>query len=580
MLFFVIFVFMLQEIINTCVIYCFNKQDYDFYDLKYRNSSIKIINTDLNKDYIKKLKETIKIPSIIIGWDNVKKIFPNQNVLEVEISENLFWCQSCISLLDNSQKENIECEDLIKNINKKFLPNKNNFKNYDYLLDGDIEFFLIKNNLFNENKRIYLFFNKQALYLYNETNVCINLESLKQNNIDFKIFLTEFINRNYKNIILFSFENASKYINIENLNNEILTFENIIWNKYAFEINESEFKNFFSEINDIKKYIPFLMSVVLQFENEDYNFINEEELISSVKQFKKDIITNWLSKKEIFFDSDFKTDKFELQEHNKLKYKRVKYSNKRTITGRINCVDGHFNPQIIPKDSEIRKHIVSRYKNGKIVLIDFVSFETKIALLLSNNFEFIEKFKESDLHEETAKIIFNKEILSAEERKLGKDINHALIYGGGNNKLKEILEKINNNNLDSTIEKIKFFLSPILDKQEDVKNIFKEFGYLINTFGTIVRSNKSWGVFSNYISSIATDIVILKLFEIKEFIKNRNIEFVFQNHDSFILDIHPDEIKNLNEILEFISKIKNIKFPVDCKIGNNFQNLEYFKNNL
>lgn len=33
----------------------------------------------------------ISIPTLIIGWDNVKKLYPEQNILNNKINENISW---------------------------------------------------------------------------------------------------------------------------------------------------------------------------------------------------------------------------------------------------------------------------------------------------------------------------------------------------------------------------------------------------------------------------------------------------------------------------------------------------------
>ena len=83
----------------------------------------------------------------------------------------------------------------------------------------------------------------------------------------------------------------------------------------------------------------------------------------------------------------------------------LRYSDKRTITGRINCVDS-FNPQMLPKDSNIRKQIVSRYNGGTIAVFDYKSFETRLSMYLSRDEEFILSNMNSDLHYNTAKAMF------------------------------------------------------------------------------------------------------------------------------------------------------------------------------
>jgi DNA polymerase-1 len=268
---------------------------------------------------------------------------------------------------------------------------------------------------------------------------------------------------------------------------------------------------------------------------------------------KKDQITNWLSNKIINFSNGKKLI--------------LKYSNKRTITGRINCVDKRFNPQLLPKNSEIRKEIVSEFNKGQIAIFDYVSFETKLSVYLTKNEIFIEKLKNSDLHLETSKIIFGKSDITPEQRKIGKQINHAIIYGVGNDKLKSILQE---NKLSiKLIDKIKEFLKPINDNSKKLSENFKEKGFIINPYNTIVYPNKEWAVYNNYVQSIAADMVVDKLFKIKELLSDKKSQFMYQVFDSFVFDIHPEELYLLENIKNILEKNGKYNFDIQYITGKN-----------
>jgi hypothetical protein len=539
---------MLSDIINTCIIFTFKDEDYEAFCGIYPYNAVKVIKGDISpKDEEK--------PMMIVGWDNVKSNFPNQLYLENKIKSNLYWCPS---LSEDKDRALSDSKNFINDVNEIFL--KKECITYDFMLNGDFSEFI--NNFINKNEKVYIYFYTTACYVFNNNNIfCINLESLKVNGIDFKKVLTNLFNE--LDVVFLSYENMCLYVFPEELK-LVNTFENLYWTIFAVELYESDFNSLFPETSDIRRFMPFLMSFVSTFDS----ILNDKEKMSALKYFKKDIITGWLSKQEIFFDKSFESDKVELLQHNGLRYKRLKYSNKRTITGRINCIDRQLNPQNLPKDSDIRKHIVSRYKGGKIVVIDYISFETKISMFLSGHEDFIKENQYKDLHIETAKVIFCKDSVSEEERNIGKHINHTLIYGGGREKLKSILKDISNN--EEVLKNVYTFLSPIINAVIFINTMYNDNGgYVINRFGTIVRPHKVWAAFNNYISSTATDIVIEKLFEIKEFIKNRRIHFLFQVHDSFVFDMHTDEVEHINDFTNFISHFNNETFQVECKIADN-----------
>ena len=255
-------------------------------------------------------------------------------------------------------------------------------------------------------------------------------------------------------------------------------------------------------------------------------------------------------------------------ENNK-KYTILKYSDKRTITGRINCVD-NFNPQNLPKDSEIRKSMISRYDGGKIVSFDYKSFETRLSMYLSRDMDFINKNLNSDFHINTAKAIFLNEEPTPAEREIGKNINHAILYGGGDKLLNTIISKSNINDVEGSIKRVKEFLMPILDTSNYINDVYKELGYIINPFGTLIKPNKSYAAFNNYVQSTAADIVVDKLFEIKEWAKDKKSSLIFQVFDSFVFDISPDEENAIEEIYNILFKYNDMTFEVESKGGNNY----------
>lgn len=536
---------MLSDIINTCTILTFSDEDYEAFSGIYKHNAVKVEKvTTIPAEFTK--------PTIIVGKYNMKKFFPEHEFLESKIKRNLYWC---FSLTEDRKKALSDTKKIIDDANEMFLLKE--YFSYDFILDGDFVSFMNELSILNKKEKLFVYFYTTACYIYhNKRILCINLESLKVNNQNFKLYLTTLFNE-YDTYFL-NYENIYLYINVEELKS-VNTFENIFWTKYAIELLESDFNGLFPEIINIRKFMPFLMSHIVTIE------LSEAEKLSALKFFRKDIITGWLSKQEIFFNKSFESDRIDFSIHNGQKYKRLKYSNKRAITGRINCIDKQINPQNLPKDGEIRKHIVSRYQGGKIVVIDYVSFETKVSLYLSGDQDFIDQYQYSDLHVETAKVIFQNNTISAEQRAVGKAINHTLLYGGGKEKLKNILRDIPNN--EEALIRVRTFLKPIITKIEEINKSFEQ-GYIINDSGTIVRPNKGWAIFNNYISSTATDIVIEKLFEIKEYIRERKINLMYQVHDSFVFDVHPEELENIEDFVNFISHFKNTVFQVDCKIGN------------
>ena len=493
---------------------------------------------------------------IIVGWSNVKRLFPKQRISQKKISDNISWIYSGE---EDKVDSIIQAKIMIVKILRNWLPQ--NYITYDLILDGKLSTFLEIN--FTKPYKFYLYFSGKAMYLYSDKDsdkiLGISLESFKYAGIDVKKSVTSIIEK-YSPICL-SYTDMSSYVSgVHNLNFD--TIENLFWARHYEEISEKNFYDFLMDIES-DRYIPFLMAKLYNTQT-----ISEHERFYINRLLRKDVITDWLSNRELFFDKKYINEKINFKKSaDSSPYVKLNYSNKRTITGRINCADRQFNPQNLPKESEDRKMIVSRFKNGKVAVFDYISFETKLSLFLSQDKSFIQKYKNKDLHEETAKVIFNKKEINPTERSVGKSINHALIYGGGDDTLKKILKNVLNPN--EVLVRVKKFLEPIIEKSEQIKISFEELGYMINSFGTIIRPQKAWAPFNNFVQAMAADILVEKLYDIKNFLSDKKSKFLFQVHDSFTFDIHPDEINLIEEIKQMLSVVNNLNFQVEESVGNN-----------
>jgi len=516
---------------NFCQIFT-SESSLNSYSLEFDNYCVGVHtfrDLDINSDF--------EIPTIIIGWDFIKNNFEKVRISKKKIKNNLYWTFSQTEDKDSNEKDIKKF--ITKSLNE-FLPK--NYETFDSVLNGSI---YKKIDEILDKKISFVYLSKDVLYILNDTFFYgISLKSIDfifENHRDFIRFIIE----RYK-LIFFNYDNIKYYL--DNKSVYVETLENICWACNNFVLTETSLYKF-SPYSINEKYYVFFMSKF--YDIIKCKLIDNVEILTRLN--KKDFLTEWLSSTHISFRDNKKIV--------------LKYSNKRTITGRINCVDKKLNIQLLPKNSEIRKDIVSEFSGGKIVIFDYVSFETKLSVYLTKDQIFIDKLNASDLHVETSKILFNKSDISNNERKVGKQINHAIIYGVGNDKLKSILQQ---NNLSiKLIDKIKDFLKPIIDNSKKLSENFKTEGYILNPYNTIIYPNKDWAVYNNYVQSIAADMVVDKLLKIKEITEKTQSNFMYQVYDSFVFDIHPDELELIKSISKILEKNGKYKFEVKIRIGNN-----------
>lgn len=497
-----------------------------------------------------------EVPTLIVGWNTVKDKFPKQNIMDKQIDKNLFWTYS---KSENSKEFFKEAEDFFSESVKKWMPK--NFKSFDtYLNKESLEDFINKN--IDISKKVFIYFYDGALYLNNSgNNFIINIKSLSIHDDKIKTTITELFNR--LEIVSFSYQNFYHYVNIDSLK-QINAIDSIRWVKFGVETLDSYFNiipNF-----KIQKYIPFLMSKINRID------LNLYEQAFYKRMCERDVITCWLSDREIAFLPSFENSKLNFKIRKNCKLAKINFSNKRTITGRIASKDS-YNPQNLEKKNDERKDIISRFENGKILVLDYVSFETKISLYLCEDKEYIEEYYNEDLHHETAAMLYGSEEVNFEQREFSKILNHSLLYGAGEETL---LKKLSSefNNPEEQLYKVRLLLKPIIDKSDEIKERYKANGFLVNPWGSIIHAEKTHASFNNYIQSYASEIVVDKLFEIKEFLKPYKTQFLFQVHDSLVFDLHPDENFLIEKLSELLQYHKNMLFGVSHSVGDNYKDLK------
>ena len=494
------------------------------------------------------------VPVMIVGWSTVKKNYPTQNILNKNIEKKTQWV---FSKTEGDFDYNSLIEEFVNDSIKKWLPN--NFVLFDPLFQKKTinEF---AEEFLDLTKWSYLYFNDYVLYLNNnENNFVVNIKSLKFLSDDWRSLVTEFIN-NLK-CMCFSYKNIAPYVDLNTLNN-VYTFEGARWIQHGVEIGD----NYFSIVPgfDTKKYTPFIMSKF------PIPVFSEDERKSFKRLCEKDNITQWLSERTINLSKDFKSDGVKIQHKHDNRLVKVSYSNKRTITGRITANDS-YNPQNLNKETVDRSYIISRFKGGKIVVFDYISFEARIALYFCEDIDFIEKFKFKDIHIHTAGIIFGNVLIDEAKRAFAKDINHRVLYGSSKDAVINQLSSFNNP--EEIYYNIQVFLKPLLIKFNEFLNLFNEVGYIKNPWGTIVRPNKNYASYNNFMQSSAAEIVVDQLYKIKSFLHSYKSQFLFQVHDSLVFDICPEESWIVRDLAKILMCYKDMYFSISYSRGDNYKDL-------
>lgn len=485
-------------------------------------------------------------------------MYPEQKIHESKLVDNLFWTYSekeCEEIKGEGFHRNIE--DFVNQHLKNWLPS--DYIIFDPLIQGSFSKF-IKEQI-NPKELTYIHFNNGALYMRNsDKNYIVNVKTMWLVEENYKETLTDIIND--MNCMVYSYDGIEEYVNLDRIGN-VRALDIIRWIKFRVE---TPIKYFQIVPNiDISKYVPFLMSKVPISSLR----LDEDEELYFDRMCVRDKVTRWMSTRYVSFSYDFKKNlNFIYRENAKLA--RINYSDKRTLTGRITSSD-RYNPQNLSKSNSDRTMIVSRFRNGRVYQFDYTSFEARIALYLSGDQEFIQDYYDRDLHTESAKIIYEKLDFTPEERALAKDVNHAILYGAGDITVLKKLEYIPYP--QEKMLEVKRFISPLIKKSKELMEEAERNGYLINKWGSMIYPEKTYAGFNNYIQSTASEIIVDKLIELKVMLRGMRSQFMFQVHDSIVMDIHPDELHLVQEIAKMLSYNRGMAFIVGYKSGVNYKDL-------
>ena len=258
-----------------------------------------------------------------------------------------------------------------------------------------------------------------------------------------------------------------------------------------------------------------------------------------------------------------------------------------TATGRLSSRDPNFQNQPRGATFPIRKAVISRFKNGKVMEMDFAQLEFRTAVFLAQDKQGMEDVINGvDVHQYTADIIG----VSRQEAKAhtfkplyggvtGTE-NEKRYYDAFKEKYKDIArwhEKLQTEAIQHKVVKLptgREYAFPGAQRQ----------AWGGSTFSTQIK---------NYpVQGFATaDIVPITCIEVYKLMKEAKLKSVLVNtvHDSIVVDIHPDEEQDVINLFSkgagnVIPRLKqqynidfNVPLDVEMKIGYNWLKLNEVK---
>ena len=238
----------------------------------------------------------------------------------------------------------------------------------------------------------------------------------------------------------------------------------------------------------------------------------------------------------------------------------MKYSqyNIYTSTGRPSNRFGGVNYAAMSKEDGSRKKIVSRFKDGKMLMFDYDAYHLRlIAKLIDYNFP-----NNISVHEYLGKQYFGKDKLTEEEYGKSKEVSFRLLYGG----------------IDKEFENIPFFKNVKRYIFELWAN-YKNDGYIESAIaGKKLYFNNVEGInpqkiFNYMIQLYETEQNMIVSEKVFEFLSRLRTRFIMYTYDSFLFDVYSPEmplvLKKIKEILE-----SNGDFPVRSYTGSSYDDIK------
>lgn len=273
-----------------------------------------------------------------------------------------------------------------------------------------------------------------------------------------------------------------------------------------------------------------------------------------------------------------------------------------TATGRLSCAA--YNAQkamgvsfhTLPRETENNiRSLFAAPKDWAFIAADYAAMELRVLSHIAKEGNMQLAFNQgADLHTYTAKLLFNKQEISKEERQIAKAVSFLIVYGGGAFNLSETMN-IPMKRAEKIIKDYENVYPGIFSYMDHVNNFIKENGYAYTIFG---RKRNLPDVYSkdrqvvnralrqglNFtIQSSASDILLTSLLGASRRFKEAGLEAtpVATVHDSIEIICPKEEIEKTVEILydemvnyPTIKEVFNIYFDVplaiDIEVGTSF----------
>ena len=273
-----------------------------------------------------------------------------------------------------------------------------------------------------------------------------------------------------------------------------------------------------------------------------------------------------------------------------------------TATGRLSCAAYNAAKPMgvsfhtLPRETKtnIRSMFVAP-KGKAFITVDYAAMELRVLAHIAKEQSMQHAFNSgADLHSYTARLLFNKENITKEERQIAKTVSFLIVYGGGAFNLSETMA-IPLDRVEKIIKNYQRVYPGIFRYMEHVNEFIKDNGFAYTIFGRRrnlhdVRSkdrsvvNRALRQGLNFtIQSSASDILLCGLLGVTKRFKSNDLDaqVVATVHDSLeiissekdlekTIEIVYDELVNYPYLKKLFGINFDVPFGVDLEVGRSF----------
>ena len=258
-----------------------------------------------------------------------------------------------------------------------------------------------------------------------------------------------------------------------------------------------------------------------------------------------------------------------------------------TSTGRLSSIEPNL--QNIPiryqEGREIRKVFLPE-RGNQLLACDYSQIELRVLAHMADEKVLIEAFRNGeDIHTKTAKQIFDKDDITALERRQAKAVNFGIIYGQSAWGLSEEIN-INAKDAERFINRyyeqfpgIKSFMDGVVEHATNegyAETIWHRRRYIPELHSSVYmqREGGKRNAMNAPIQGSAADIIKIAMIEIDKKMKERKLKskLLLQIHDELVFDVDKDEIDTMKDlVVQTMEHCVNLNVPlkVDASFGAN-----------